>query len=61
MQLPAFLHAARVVGTVLARRNHAAYAPVSKLRVCACSVLTFFYPAHASSSSANVQAGVKKT
>ena len=41
-QLRAFLHAARVVGTVLAVRNHAAYAPVSKLRVCARSVLTFF-------------------
>ena len=56
-QLRAFLHAARVVGTVLAVRNHAAYAPVRTLRVCARSVLTFFFTLLTSSSSSNVQAG----
>ena len=39
-QLRAFLHAARVVGTVLAVRNHAAYAPVRTLRARVRSVLT---------------------
>ena len=44
-QLRAFLHAARVVGTVLASRNHAAYAPVRTLRACVRTVITFPYAA----------------